>query len=74
MIDEAVAARPGVGQRVGSAHADEVGRDTPAVAGDRTEDVAPQVGRGRVAMQEHDRRAGPGLPVGHPQPVDLGVT
>ena len=73
MVEEAVAVGPGVGQRVGGAHADEVGREAPAVVGERADDVAPQERRGRVAVQEDDRRPRPGLPVGHPQPANLAV-
>lgn len=67
VLDEPVAPRPGAGQLVRRAHADQVRGEAPTPA--PAEDVAPETGRRRVAVQEHDRVAGARLPVGHGEPV-----
>ncbi len=51
----------------GGAHADQVRREHPGPAGQVRDDVAPEVGGGGVAVQEHHGRAarvGPGVQVG----------
>ncbi len=51
----------------GGPHADQVGREHPGPAGEVRDDVAPEVGRGGVAVQEHHgraARAGSGVQVG----------
>jgi len=55
------------------AHADEVGHDAATKPGDVRHDVAPQVRRRRVAVQEDDRRTGPDVDVGHVDAVDVDV-
>ena len=50
MVEESV----GDVRLVGSAHADEVGRDGTSHRGDVGDDVAPQIGRGRIAMQKQN--------------------
>jgi hypothetical protein len=68
----------GLGGLVGAAEPDEVGGDRPQTG--RRElghDVTVEERPGGLAVQEHHRLAvgGPGLDIGHPQPVaDLGVT
>src|SRR5262249_11042423 len=49
----------------GSAHADEVGRETAAVPGGERDDVAPEKGRGRVAVQEDDGIASADIDIAH---------
>ena len=64
VLDEAVAS----GRRrelVGVAHADQVGRDAAALVCEVRHHVAPEVRRGRVAVQEDDRRPRSHLDVGH---------
>ena len=67
-----VAVGAGGGELVAVAHADQVAGDEPAEAGAVGHDVAPQVGRGGVAVLEDDRRAGAGVDVGHAAAVDVG--
>ena len=69
VVDEPVAARSGPGQLVRRPHAHQIGRQAPATVRDPAQDVPPQVGRRRVAVQEHDRIAVPDLATGHPQRV-----
>ena len=57
-------------QLVRGAHADQVRCQAPAAMGDPAEDVAPQVRRRRVAVQEDDGVAGSHLAVRHSQPED----
>jgi hypothetical protein len=72
VLDQGVRIRSAAGQLLGVAHADQVGRDAPAARLEVRHDVAPQIGRGRVAVQEDDRVAPPGLDVGH-RPVQHGA-
>ncbi len=62
---EPVGAPARVGQLVRLAHADQVGGDAPAQPAQVRDDPAPQVGRRRVAVQQHDRVAPAGVHVGH---------
>ena len=62
VIREAVRAR---GRLAGVAHADQVGGQAMVVALDPGDDVAPEVRGGRVAVQEHHRRARPRRDIGH---------
>ena len=62
MIDESIRAPRDL---VGIPHADQIGRDGAGGRRDVRHDVPPQVGRRRVAMQEHDRIAFTGVNVGH---------
>jgi hypothetical protein len=64
--------RRGVGRRQlpGVAHPDEIGHDASSEWQDVRHDVAPQVGRSRVAVEEHDRVAVPFVDVGHRYAVD----
>jgi len=52
VIDEAVGA---VGRVAGIAHADEIGGETASERQEIRNDVAPEIGRRRVAMEEDDR-------------------
>ena len=65
VLGEGVAVRSRVVQLVGVAHADQVRRQAMPEAGHRRHDVAPQVGRGGIAVQEHDRIALTHFGVGH---------
>jgi hypothetical protein len=62
VIDEAIAA---AGRLARAPHADEVGSQTASGVGQLRDDVAPEIGRRRVAVQEHDGIAGPDVDVGH---------
>ncbi len=55
MMDEAVGAGADFVELVGVALADQIRGDAAAPTGQVGDDVAPQVGRGRVAVEEHDR-------------------
>ena len=57
--------RPGVVELLGVAHADEVGGDAAPERRHVGHDVAPEVRRGRVAVQEDDGVAPARLDVGH---------
>jgi hypothetical protein len=57
VFDEGVRIGAGLVQLVGGAHADQIGGDAPSLVCDMRDDVAPQVRRGRVAVQEDDRVA-----------------
>ena len=54
VLDEAIRAGATVGQLVGVAHADQVGGDAAAEWLQVRQDVAPEVGRGGIAVQQHD--------------------
>jgi hypothetical protein len=54
----------------GLTHADEIRREGAGLAGDVGDDVAPDVRRRRVAVDEHHRLAGAGLAVGHERVED----
>src|SRR5205807_7855290 len=64
---------PAAGGLAGAAHADEVGRQTPTDALQRWDDVAPEIRRGRVAVQKDDGRADADLHVGE-EAVEDGHT
>jgi hypothetical protein len=55
----------GIWQFGGIAHADQVRRDQPAAPLKFGNDVAPQIGRGRIAVQKQHRRALAALVIGH---------
>jgi len=59
----------GVGIRIwqfgGIAHADQIRRDQAAISFQFGNDVAPKIGRGRVAMQKQHRRSLAALVIGH---------
>ena len=57
MHREAVGVGAGVAELVRIAHADQVGRDNAANRRDCRHHIAPQIGRGRVAVQEQKFRA-----------------
>jgi hypothetical protein len=71
MRDEAVDVGTGVRQFAGVAHPDEVGRDEPAARFQFRNHVAPQIGGGRIAVQEQNRRAPPALVIGHAAVQDI---
>ena len=63
-----------VGRLVGAAEAGEIRRDAAeARVADRRDHLAPEERPGRLAVEEHDRRAVAGVDVREPQPVDLAV-
>jgi len=62
---ESIGIRTGIGQFGGIAHADQIRRDQPAVSFQLGNDVAPQIGRGRVAVQKQDRPARAAFVIGH---------
>ena len=47
------------------AHADQVGRQATRATFDLGNNVAPQIRRGGVAVQKHDRVAAAGIDIGH---------
>ena len=65
VLDESVPSRPGVVELLGVAHADEVEGDAARQRCHARHDVAPEIGRGRVAVQEDDGVAPARLDVGH---------
>ena len=65
MFQKRVAVRPASLELLGVAHPDQVRRYAPGLSLDVGNDVAPQVGRGRVAVQEDDRVAAPDVDVRH---------
>lgn len=67
-------ARARVGKLVRVAGSDEVQRDGPAHVGGVRDDLAPQVGRHRVAVEEDDRGAGALLVVRHGPPEGRELT
>ena len=78
MCRKAVSIGAGMLEFVGNAHPNQIRRDTAARLGNFRHDVAPQVRRGRVAVQkEKNRRAVTELDIGHALAVDgeelLGV-
>src|SRR4051794_18266368 len=77
MLVERVTVRARVTQLVGVAHADEIGSHAPPEALQMGDDVAPEVTRRRVAVEEQDRppagmAAGGGVDVGHVPFEDRG--
>jgi hypothetical protein len=54
VLDEAIRGEATVGQLVGVAHADQVGRDAAASALQVRQHVAPEIRRGGIAVQQHD--------------------
>ena len=66
---EGVGAALRVGELAGLAHADQVRRDAAAQVLHVRDDVAPQVGRRRVAVQEDDRITFADVDVGHLRPA-----
>src|SRR5207302_7058662 len=61
---EAVGVGIGIWQFGGIAHADQIRRDQPAASLQFGNDIAPQIGRGRIAMQKQHRRAFAALVIG----------
>jgi len=62
MVEEAVVLR---GELGGLAHAHEIGRQAPAAPGGEGQDVPPEIGRCRIAVQKDDRIALPDLDEAH---------
>jgi hypothetical protein len=62
---ETVGVGTGIWQFGGIAHADQVRRDQPAAPLQFGNDVAPQIGRGRIAVQKQHRRTLAALVIGH---------
>jgi hypothetical protein len=70
---KAVGVRAWIFELIGIAHADQVGRQAAAASGDLRHDIAPQIGRGRVAVQEQVHRfADAKLAIGHTLATDAG--
>src|SRR5439155_17338728 len=55
----------------GPAHADEIGRDAAAETGQVRDDVAPQIRRGRVTVEEDNGITATLIDIGHACTVDL---
>ena len=72
LLGVGVAAGPGVLELVGIPHADQVAGDQAAEAGAMRHHIAPEIGRGRVAVLEHDRVAAAVLDIGHALAFDGG--
>jgi hypothetical protein len=54
VLDEPIGTRPALRQLVGVAHTDQIGSDATAQRFQMRQHVAPQVRRGRIAVQEDD--------------------
>ena len=73
MRAKAVSVGAGVCELVGIAHPDEIWREATAEAGDLRHHIAPQVRRGRIAVQEKKRwLAFANLDIGHSLVADHG--
>ena len=70
VLFEGVAVGARLVERVGVAHADEIGSNTPSHAGQMGNDVAPQVGTGWVAVKEDNGNALSFVDIQHRLPVD----
>src|SRR3546814_12726680 len=53
------------------AHADQVTGDQPSQPGEMRHDIAPQIGRRRIAVLEEDRIAGHIIDISHAPALDL---
>jgi hypothetical protein len=73
VLDEGVGMGTAVRQLVRIAHANQVGREAMAEAREVGDDVASEGGGCRVAVEEDDRVALPGLDIGHGAPLDLSI-
>src|SRR5262249_60827173 len=62
VVDEPISS---TGRLAGVAHPDQVGGEAAVTARDVGDDVAPEIGRRRVAVQEDDRIPGACVDVGH---------
>ena len=71
VFHEPVAVRPTLRQLRGIAHPDQVRRHQPALPLQVRHHVAPQVRRGRIAVQKDDRIALAMVDIGHLETVDL---
>ena len=74
VFHEPIRIRAGVTQLFRIALADQVGGDTAPEVGHVRDDIAPEVRRRGIAVQEHDRVTLADLDVGHPLSVDSGET
>jgi hypothetical protein len=71
MLDEPIGAGAAVRQLFGVTHADQVRSDAAAERLQVRDDVAPEIRRGGVAVQQHDRIPVPNFEVGHLAAEDL---
>jgi hypothetical protein len=71
MLDKAIPLRPWILELVAIAHADQIRGQATALALHMRHDIAPEIGRGRVAVQEDDRAPLAQLDIGHPLALDL---
>ena len=71
MFDIAIAVRPRVIELVRVAHADKIDGNTAALIGQVRHDVAPEIGRSRVAMLKNNRVAFTDLDIGHRFAINL---
>lgn len=65
MGGETVGIRLHIRQLAGIPHADQIRRDQAALPFKLGNHIAPEIGRGRIAVQEQDRRALAALVIGH---------
>jgi hypothetical protein len=70
VFDEGVRRRSTVGKLGRITHANEVGSDASPELLHVRNDVAPQITRSRIAVQQHDRITLADVHVGHAQPMD----
>src|SRR5260370_14022053 len=66
MLQKAIPIRIGAFQLFRVSHANEVRRDAAGLRRDMRHNIAPDIGRRRIAVQEDDRRPVPELRIGHP--------
>jgi hypothetical protein len=71
VLNEAIRSRAAVGQLLRVAHADQIGRKTASQFLEVGDDVAPEIGRRGVAMQEHNGVTGARLDIGRFAPQDV---
>src|SRR5260221_9717005 len=65
MLQEAITIRIGAFQLFRVSHANEVRRDAAGLRRYMRHDIAPDIGRSRIAVQEDDRRPAAELRIGH---------
>src|SRR5262249_41425826 len=57
----------------GATHSDEIGCKASAEAGEKRNDVAPQIRRGRIAVEKHNRIAAADVDIAHSSVEDLDL-
>jgi hypothetical protein len=73
MFDEGIGARPTVRNLGRITHADEIGSDAAPELLHVRNDVAPEIGRSRITVQQHDRITLADIHVSHAESVNVDV-